>query len=371
MARNPLRIGIDVRELQYGMGGISRYLLNILKILMDTNHEVIVFTNSSANLKTLDVEIVVIPFSRLPFLKDQIILSNAVKKANLDLFFSPYYKLPLFINCKSVITIHDLTVLRFPVLSPLFRLYFRVMINIFTKKSNIIFTVSECSKRDILNYTGTNQEKVKVIYDMASDEFRPDSDLNPKKYGLSGEYILYIGNLCPHKNVKTLFRSYALLGEEEKRKYQLVIVSKTKGIVGKIDQRVQYLELIELSKKLDILDNVHFIEFVEDGDLPGLYAQAKVLVLPSYYEGFGLPIIEAMACGCPVIASNRASMPEITGDAATLFKPDDQTELTDKLALILTNDVMRNRLKAKGLKRSEGFRYDRIKQFVVEALEGI
>lgn len=370
MDRYPLRIGIDVRELQYGMGGIARFTLNILKILIDAYDEVVLFTNAPSSLESLnlDKEIVVISPSRIPFFEDQIILRNAVRKSGVDLFLSPYYKLPLFISCKSAITIHDLTVLKIPILSPIFRLYFRIMITIYAKKADAVFTVSECSKKDILNYIKINQEKVKVIYDMIPDEFMPAHNLSCQKYGLSRKYILYVGNLCPHKNLKTLLRAYALLEKELKKKYQIAIVAKTKGIIGRIDQKAQHIELIGLARDLGIMDNVRFIEFVENKDLPGLYAHAEVLVLPSYYEGFGLPIIEAMACGCPVIASNRASIPEITDNAAILFEADDHVNLASKIELVLTDEIKRNELKKKGLKRAEDFRYDKIKRLVADAI---
>jgi glycosyltransferase involved in cell wall biosynthesis len=371
MAKYPLRIGVDVRELQYGMGGIARYLLNILRVLIETYNKVILFTNNPSDLENLNAEIVVIPSSRIPLFEDQISLCNAVRKANLDLFLSPYYKLPLFINCKSAITIHDFSVLKAPVLPPLFLLYFRITVNIYSRKANIIFTVSECSKRHILNYIKTDEEKVKVIYNMVSDEFRPDYDLSYQKYGLSEKYILYISNLCPHKNLKTLLHAYALLEKDLKKKYQLAIVGKTKGIIGRIDQRAQYLKLISLSRDLGIIDNVHFIEFVEEKDLPGLYTHAEVLVLPSYYEGFSLPVVEAMACGCPVIGANRASIPEVAGDAAVLFNPDDYMELAKKMEKVLTDYAIRNELRTKGLKRAENFRYENIKRIVKEAIDSI
>ena len=371
MNKSILRIGVDARELQYGMGGIARFLLNMLRILSETSHEIVLFTNNRDGLEGLDFEVVIIPHSSIPLFEDQALLCGAVRRAKLDLFLSPYYKVPLFIDCKGIITIHDLTVLKVPVLSFLFRLYLRTMVSIYEIKAERIFTVSECSKKDIQRYTGADSEKVNVVYNVIPAEYRPAYDFDCNKYGISPAYILYIGNLCPHKNVKILLHAYAALGNDIRVKNKLVIVSRVKGITGRIDLKTEYIELIEMSQRLSIRDSICFIGFVEEEDMPGIYSRASLLVLPSYYEGFGLPAVEAMACGCPVIVSDRSSLPEITGDAAVLFDPDDHKGLAEKMGLVLTDNALRADLIAKGSARAGFFRHDKIKDIVIEAIESV
>lgn len=371
MTRGPLRIGIDARELQYGMGGIARYTFQILKVLLETSHKVILFTDSPMNLNYSEADVVTIPFVKNSLLREQIVLSRAVKKARLDIFLSPYYKVPLFTPCKSILTIHDLTVLKAQLLSPLYRLYFMLMLRVFTSKAEMVFTVSESSKNDILRYTGKAGDKVKVVYNIVSDSFIPDYNATHRRYGLPDGYILYVGNLCPHKNLKVLLQAYALLGKELIEKYPVVIVGKTNGIIGRIDQNRQYVELTELSAKLGVKENIRFIECVDELDMPCIYTHAQVLVLPSVYEGFGLPLIEAMACGCPVIASNRSSIPEVTGDAAFLFEPKDYEELAHKIKLVLKDESIKNDLKAKGFIRARDFRPDKIADLITKAIESI
>jgi glycosyltransferase involved in cell wall biosynthesis len=242
------------------------------------------------------------------------------------------------------------------------------MVNIYARKADIILTVSECSKKDILNYCKISQEKVKVIYNMITDEFKPDNNTNYKKYGLQENYVLYVGNLCPHKNLDTLINAYSLLKDDIRTKNHLVIIAKIKGVIGKVDQRMRHLELMELSKELKISENVHFVDLKDNNDLANLYTSAGVLVVPSYYEGFGFPIVEAFACGCPVIAANTSSIPEVVNNSAILFDPDNHKELSDKIEMVLKDNVKREELKIKGFKRAGDFRHNRIKDIVLNAL---
>ncbi|MBI5233960.1 MAG: glycosyltransferase family 4 protein [Deltaproteobacteria bacterium] len=371
MNKSILRIGVDARELQYGMGGIARFLLNMLRILSETGHDIVLFTNNRDGLEGLNFEVVTIPHSGIPLFEDQALLCGAVRRAKLDLFLSPYYKVPLFIDCKGIITIHDLTVFKVPFLSPAFRLYLKIMVYIYALKAERIFTDSECSKNDILQYTGLGSGKVSVVYTTVPDKYKQANGFDCGKYDIAHPFILYVGNLCPHKNLKTLLRAYAAMGDDMKGKYRLVVVGKTRGIIGRSDQEAQYLELTGMARDLGISDKLHFVEFVEEEDLPGIYSSASLLVLPSYYEGFGLPAVEAMACGCPVIVSDRSSLPEITGDAAVLFNPDDHKGLAEKMGLVLTDDALKADLIAKGAARAGFFRHDKIKNIVIEAIESI
>lgn len=371
MVLKPFRIGVDARELQFGMGGIARYTRNLVNILVSAYKEVILFTNDILALKDLKCEIKVVQSSRIPFWEDQMKLCQAVREANVDLFISPYCKLPLFLGTKGIVTIHDLTILKNKMEPYWFRLYDLVFSKIYAKRADIIFTTSEYSKNDIVHYINVDGDKVKVVYNIIPDLFIPDNRLNHQKYGLSKDYILYVGNFLPHKNLKTLIKAYAVLTHSIRVKHPLVIVGKTKGKISRKDQGVLALELIELSKELGIKDNIHFVGSVEDNDLPSIYTNAKIFVLPSFFEGFGLPIIEAMACGCPVIASNAASIPEISGEAAILFNPDDYNEIAQKIELVLSNDEVRNRLIMNGLRRANYFRYENIKDVIVKLLDSI
>lgn len=371
MAR--IRIGVDVRDLQGSIiTGIGRYLLDFLKIApqLRPEWEFILFCNqnTSVGLVSDNFKEVIIR-ERLTFWWDQIRLPLALIKEKIDLFLSPYYKGPFLSHCKLVITIHDMTpFLPFLPRPPRNRLYIslqKYLSNLMAKRADLIITDSTNSKKDIIRLFKLPEEKIKIVYIGLEERFYPIKDNSilekiRKVYGIAKNYILYIGNLKPHKNVSGLIKAYNMLPGYLKENYQLVIVAKRDR---------NFKDLFNLCKGLKITDKVIFIDFVKDDDLPALYGSAIVFVFPSFYEGFGLPVLEAMACGAPVITSSVASLPEVTGNAAKLVNPYNIEEISRAIEELLVSLYLREDLAMKGLRQARNFSLDKMAKNILDLME--
>jgi len=373
-----MRIGIDIRELEKGKKtGIGRILLGFLdyvSLLEDRQdacptNEYILFGNqktepqagSLCHLKDVKVRII---RERVTFVWDQIKLPIAISKERIDIFFSPYFKVPILAPCPLVNVIHDLTPLHHPVsgirhlASGIYYRYFGRLCAKFSKK---VITISKYSKREIEEVLRIPGEKIEIIYPGVKAPSNRYTDIS-EKYGIQGKYILYIGGIKPHKNIESLIKAYSLLSPDLKREYQLVIG-------GRKNRHTEYLE--KIIEKLNIRDRVLFPGLIADKDLASVYKEASLFVFPSLYEGFGLPPLEAMACGVPVIVSNTTSLPEVVGEAGLLVNPYKVDEIKVAIIKVLTDSTLRNDLIRKGLERSRGFTLkktaDQILEIFVEA----
>lgn len=352
-----MRVGIDGRELQKDrMTGIGRYLLNFLSYALSIKPEweFIIFGNQNTNisLENPNLRKIFIP-EYITLWWDQVQLPYHLEKKKIDLLFSPYYKAPIFSPCKVIITIHDLMPLMpsFQKKSnpSLKRVLLKKWGKIIARKAQAIITVSENSKKDIVKMLKVPDGKIVVAPNSVEDRYRPINDFKAlerikKKYKITKEYIFSLGNLKPHKNVRGLLKAYSQLSNNLKDKYQLVIVGKKERYFN---------PLANLSKELQ-LDTL-FIDYVQDPDLPALLSSAEFLVFPSFYEGFGIPVLEAMACGCPVVSSNTSCMPEVLGDAALFFNPYHVEEMSLAIRQMLEDENLRNKFRQKGLERARLF----------------
>jgi glycosyltransferase involved in cell wall biosynthesis len=370
-----IKIGIDVRELQEGiMTGIGRYLLSFLKYATKFKPEwkFVLFGNqhTSVNFSSNNLSKILIN-EKVTFWWDQVILPLTLKKEKIDLFFSPYYKTTLISPCKVVITIHDLIPFQsnLPQESnnPLYINLRKGLNNLMAKRADLIIAVSNNSKKDIIRLFNLMEEKIKVVYNGIEERFYPIKDMAAlriirKIYRIPKDYILYVGNLKPHKNVSGLIKAYNMLPPNLKSKFQLVIVGK---------QDKNFCGLFNLCKELRITDKVIFIDFVKDNDLPALYSSATVFVFSSFYEGFGLPVLEAMACGVPVTTSSVSSLPEIVDDAAILVNPYNLNEIAQAMRELLTDSSLREKLINKGLMQAKNFSWDRSVKGIINVMEGL
>src|SRR3989344_3380320 len=307
-----MRIGIDISQIVY-QTGVSRYTAELVDNLLrldQINHYVLfagslrqrlIIKSFVANLPR-KVSLVLTPFSprladlafnRLNFPMNRFI-------GNVDIFHSSNWTIPN-LNCPIITTIHDLTFLKSPQdhLSSLVAVHKRQLKR--TKKmAAAVIAVSQSTKRDLLDF-GFATDKVKVIYEAASSLFRPVTPMPvKKKYQLVRPYILSVGTLEPRKNLNRLIEAYQQLNLG----FDLVIVGK-----------------FGWGERVKPVTGVRLLGFVPDEDLAGLYSGAQVFVYPSLEEGFGLPVLEAMACGCPVVTSGVSSLPEIGGQAAVYVEP--------------------------------------------------
>ena len=274
--------------------------------------------------------------------------------ADITHFFN--YYLPPGVNGKKIVTVHDMTYKRFP---ETVRFKTKQMLNLNLKKSlkraDIILTVSEFSKSEIITYFPEVKDKIRVVYNGVDlDVFKPLLDENikisiAKKYNLPERYMLYLGTLEPRKNLERLIDSYYLLLKEFDNVPKLVLAGGKGWLYDSIFDKVSTLWLE---------DKIIFTGYVAEKDVAPLISGAEVFLFPSMYEGFGMPVIEAMACGVPVLTSNVSSLPEVAGDAAVLVDPFSVEDIKNKLKLLLIDEALRKRLNKAGLKRAKRFSWD-------------
>jgi glycosyltransferase involved in cell wall biosynthesis len=257
---------------------------------------------------------------------------------NSKLLFSPIPEAPLFSNCRSVVTVHDLIPLHFPrpfsPLTPYFRQYFPQVIN----QSQHIICNSFSTMKDVIDFTGIPTQKSTVIPLAYDSENFYLQDLPVKNH------FLHIGRHDPHKNLHRLIRAFSLCSNRETQLW----------LAGKFDPRYTP-KLQQLAQSLGLNHRIRFLSYVSYADLPKLLGQAIALVFPSLWEGFGLPVLEAMACGTPVITSNVSSLPEVAGDAALLVSPYCTGEIASAMTAVATQSSLRARLRNSGLKQAQKF----------------
>ena len=287
------------------------------------------------------------------------------QKVPLDVFFSTSHYGPRFSPVATVVSVMDLSFLYFPetfLKRDLWQL--KNWTNYSVKKAAKVITISQASKADIMKAYGIRDEKIEVIYPgIDADLFNDRQETAEKtrlrlKYGLDSDYLLYIGTLQPRKNLKKLFQALELT-VKTKKDLKLVITGK-KGWL--------YQDLFEKREAKKLKGKLIFTGFVPDSDLPSLYRQAKALVLPSLYEGFGIPAVEAMACGIPVAVSDISSLPEIVGGAALLFDPYDAAQISQAINSACYNEKVRQRLIASGKKRAAFFSWQKSGRRLLDTL---
>ena len=290
-------------------------------------------------------------------------LSKKLKNYKLDVFFSPTHYLPLYTSSPSVISILDVSYLYFPNLFKKKDLYqLRLWGGYSIKKAKKIITISNSSKNDIIKMYKVNPDKIAVVYPgikIQNSKIRVQNmeDLK-EKFGIASPYILFVGTLQPRKNIVRLVEAFSKLQGEIK----LVIVGK-KGW--------QFEEILNAPKKYGVENRVKFLDSVSDEDLPSLYKNALCFCLPSLYEGFGLPILEAMQYGCPVATSNVSSLPEAGGDAAVYFNPENVEDIKNSLESIIQSSELRDKLIKKGYEQVKKFSWEKTARETLKVLEEV
>ena len=328
-----MKLVIDIRLIN--ASGIGTYLKNVVPGILSFFDQIVVIGNTQEIICfDWSKEVQIIEFNaKIYSLKEQLFYPIVVPKC--DILWVPHFNLPLLpIRAKKVVaTIHDVNHLAG--VSPISRVkrkYAYLLFQNAVNKANLIFTVSEFSKRELTKYTAVNPEKIKVVYCGVDQSFFRDTK-NDKSLNLPDNYILYVGNVKPHKNLIILLKAYCLLSNELKSKYQLVIIGKKEGFITEDKEIDDYI------KNYNLKNQITCAGYVEDFDLPKIYQQAALFVFPSLYEGFGLPILEALAANILVISSNAASLREIGGEAVIYFTPINHSELAQKMSECLENSI--------------------------------
>ncbi|MGQ9491757.1 MAG: glycosyltransferase family 4 protein [Anaerolineae bacterium] len=281
-----------------------------------------------------------------------------------DLYHSPDFALPPLKTARGVVTVHDLSFLRCPEhADPGLRAFLTRAVPRSVARACRVLADSESTKADLVELLGVEAEKISVVPAGVDARFRPVRDTLKlaqvrQRYRLPEWFILFVGTLEPRKNLPRLITAYAQMRRHTGLPHQLVIAGKPGWL---------YEGIYEQVVKEGLSENVHFIGFVADDDLPALYTLADLLAFPSLYEGFGLPPLEAMACGTPVVASNRASLPATIGSAGLLVDPEDTDALADALARVLGNASLRIRLADLGRAQAARFTWQAAAERLLEA----
>jgi glycosyltransferase involved in cell wall biosynthesis len=298
---------------------------------------------------------------------EQVSFPRACRRQDVELAHVPYFAPPLFPTTPTVVTVHDLIPMLLPAYrgSILVRLY-TLLVAIAAKRADIVLTDSQASKWDIVRLLDIPSERVRVIYLAADDIYQPVlDDHRPtairQKYGLPESYLLYLGGFDQRKNVSTLLKAFAQLARDPRG---FLVIAGRLPEYG-LDLAIQakrsdfFPDPRPIVQELGIEERVIFTGWVPEEDKPALYSGARALVFPSLYEGFGLPPLEALACGTPVIASNRGSLPEIVGDGGLLLEPDDVEGLAGAMEKLLNDDTLWGDLRQKGLAHAARFSWEK------------
>lgn len=349
-----MKLVVDLRLIN--ASGIGTYIKNVFPSVIDWFEQVVVLGNKNDIIKyDWAARVEIIEFnSKIYLLSEQIKYVYLIPRC--DIFWCPHFNVPLLpIRAKkTIVTMHDVNHLANPDGFSFFvKLWSRILYKNAVKKSSAILTVSQFSKLEIIKYLGANSEKIHVVYCGVNANFFSELEHKSSSLNLPLKYLLFVGNVKPHKNLITLLKAYAILDKAFKEEYKLVILGKKNGFI------TQDREIFDFILNNELQEYIHFTGYVQDNEMPIVYRRSSLFIMPSLYEGFGLPILEAMASGIPVLSSNHASLPEVGGNAVMYFNPLDVKDLSSKIVKMLTDNGLRNELILGGNKRLEKFTWSR------------
>jgi len=358
-----MRIAYDATAIPRLMAGAAVYTYELVRALaaVDRDNEYVIFARGDhfddlpatrPGLRVLKVRAASRP-QRL--LWEQAVLPRRLRQLRIDVLHSPHHTLPLVpCGCRRVVTFHDLTFFLLPERYPTTRrLYFQLMTRLSAQVADAAIVPSESVRGDVMRLLRLPPERVFAIPEAAGPAFCPQDaaviEAVRHRYGLEGPYVLSVGSLEPGKNRERLLQAFARL--------------RTRGLEHTLvvaGQRAWRYEGEEpLARRLGLGDSVRFLGHVPQADLPALYGGASLFAFPSLYEGFGLPALEAMACGTPVVASNVSAVPEVVGEAALQVSPWDVGALAGAMERVLRDERLRDDLRERGLRRAAEFSWEK------------
>lgn len=374
-----MRIGMNALFYRFPSTGSGQYMTHLLKALseVDEENEYVLLSPDPApphlalNPRFTYRETPLPGFARRRATTEKLVWEqfsapSAAHKANVDLFHVPYFAPPYFSRVPSVITIHDVIPLRLPIYqsSPRMRAYLQLVARA-AHKASLIIAVSQHAKQDMMDALHMPAESIRVIYEAAGEEYRPvtDPDTLAKaraRYSVGERYIFYLGGLELRKNVPLLVRAFAHLYQQlNDPGLQLLIAGNPDKKRGPL-----FPDPRPVAADLGMAGQIIY-RYIEEEDKPAMYSGASLFVFPSSYEGFGLDPLEAMSCGAPVVCSNRTSLPEVVGDAALTFDPDNTGQLVAAMRSVLTDPALAADLRARSLQQAARFNW---RQTAVETL---
>jgi glycosyltransferase involved in cell wall biosynthesis len=366
-----MRIGVMLRHFKRQPGGVRTYTNNLLDHLvkLDKINQYVLIYDDKDSVGSYSAypnveEIVIKSPSKLTW--DQIAMLSVVRNKHLDLIFNPKTSVPLFTNCKKVFVFHGGDWFTFPQnYGILDRFYHNIAAPIYCKKADAVISVSNSATEHITSALRVDPVKIRTVYHGVSGDFRPIEDERAletvrQQYRLPDDFILYVGQIYPMKNVGGIIRAF--LKVREKLPHKLVLVG-VPGPNSKSD--------LALINELQLQDDVILTGWIPDEHLPAMYNLADLFVFPSFYEGFGIPLLEAMACGCPIVTSNIDTPVEVVDDAAILVDPSDVNSISEGIYEGLTNQSLRQDLIQKGFKRVKNFGWEESAQDTLALFEWV
>lgn len=367
-----MKIAIDASTIST-QGGPRTYVLGLLDALLsiDRDNDYVVFYNDPCHLGRFPAAKEIVLPGRSPLARlwrEHFLLPRACRKEKVDLLHCPKSAIPLFSPCPTVVTLHDLIPLRHPETEKFAaRVYWNIQIPVAARRSSFIITDSEHARQEIMEDYKVSPDRIKAImlgFNPSMLEKRePAAAMGIRaKYGLPDSYLLYVGTIQPRKNIDTLIEAYAILRSSRASLPKLVIVGRKGWLYDKLFARIATLGLSE---------EIIFTGFVPDEDLPYIYDGARLFAYLSFFEGFGLPPLEAMACGVPVITSDTTSLPEVVGDAGITVKPGDVSAVAAAIARLLDEPDFAAELGIKGRERAELFSWEAAARETLDIYQGL
>ncbi len=359
-------IGIDARLTYYRTGGISTYIVRLIEALerLDFEHPYVVFHSRKAR------EALVPRFRRADLWTpchhrlERLALSVELARFGLDLLHSPDFIPPLRGARRHVITVHDLNFLFYPQYLTADSLrYYNGQIAAAVKQADHIFADSEATKRDLITLLHVPAEQITVHLLGVDEQFQPQPPAEITRVraalNLPPEYLLYVGTFEPRKNIAGLIEAYAQLPADGPP----LVLAGNRGWL--FEETMQQIERLKLGER------VLWREKIPQADLPGLYSGASLLLTPSFYEGFGLPALEAMACGTIPIVSNRGSLPEVVGEVGLQVNPDDTADIAGAISRALSDQTWREQQRQAGFRRAATFQWETTARIVLSVYKAL
>ena len=352
------------RDIDGPVSGVKRYVRTLIRNLLaiDSNNEYIIYYNKAVHLGEN-------PSAREKALKapskmlwDHIVVPLESVKDHIDVLFCTKNIVPPLVSCSSVVTVYDLGHIIGGIYPAIDSMYMNIGLRWSIRKSSAIIAISDNTKTDLVTMLGAEEKKIHRIYLGIDASYRLINDSNllgsvRAKYSLPSKFILTVSSLHRRKNLQNLVRAFSLIKEGDGTDHKLVIVGIPKW---------QHSAIIDEINSSPFRSEILLLSSIPEHDLPAIYNLASVFAFPSLYEGFGLPLIEAMACGCPVVCSNTSSLPEVAGDAAVLIDPVNIEQLANGISSVLVNQTLKEDLKAKGLRRASQFSWEKTAKETLE-----
>ncbi len=362
-----MKIGIYARGLSEKSGGSKEFILNLVKGIInikDREDYLYIIHNSEKAFSKNNNVFEILLKSKSKIICDYLLAPKIINNLKLDVTIFPKDVLPFFIKTKRILCILDMGYYlpKYNAYKFLDNIYMKLMIRNSCQRAGKIIAISKNTKKDLISILNLDSDRIKVIY-LSADNFFKRTTSNKeliktkKRYNLNKDFIFYSGSISPRKNLIRLIKAYNRV--KEKAKLDLVITG------NKMWKNDQEMKLIKQNRGIKLLG------YVPKEDLRGLYNLAEMYIYPSLYEGFGLPILEAQACGCPVICSNTSSLPEIAGDSAYYIDPYNEKDITDAIIKLSKNKKLKEELIKKGYKNIKRFSWNKSARDLLRVCEEV